>query len=96
MNIDLNKLRELENLISDRIYLQIGKWRLYASDAGLSKTLAIECYSYFKEGANIAARKACDLVEVELGGGNIKLPLAKFISSGQMVELENILDNCLR
>ena len=96
MSIDSAQLRELEFAISDRIYMQVEKWHLHLGDAGLSEALAIECKAHIASGAAIAARKAFEGVEVQLGGGKIKLPLSKLISSGQLFELEEILETYCR
>jgi len=92
MTIDADQLRELQSAISERIYIQVEKWNLYLGDAGLSKNLALECQANLEQGAAIAARKSLEAVQVQLGGGNTKLPLARLISSGQLFELEEILD----
>ncbi len=92
MALSTDQLRELENSIADRIFLQVENWHLYLGDAGLSEALAIECQANLAHGANAAARKACEGVQVRLGGGNSKMPLSKLISSGQVFELEEILD----
>ena len=87
-----DQLRELEISIADRIYLQVQKWNLYLGDAGLSKALAIECQANLEKGAREAATKAFESVIVRLGGGNTEVPLSKLISSGQVFELEEILE----
>ncbi len=92
MSITTNELRELENLISDRIHLQVENWHLYLGDAGLSEALALECQLHLHDGPNVAARKAFEGVQVQLGGGNTKMSLSRLISSGQIFELEEILD----
>ncbi len=92
MTLDAAQLRELELSISDRIYIKIEKWNLYLGDAGLSEALAIECQAHVNDGASIAARKALESVEVQLGDGITKLPLSRLISSGQIFELEEILN----
>ncbi len=86
------RIREIKRAISDRIYIQIENWHLYLGDAGLSEALAIECEANIKEGSAVAARKALEAVQVKLGAGNTKLPLARLISSGQIFDLEDILD----
>ena len=91
MNTDPSQLRDLELLIADRLYIQIESWNLYLGNAGLAQALAIECFVNIHEGAKAAAKKALDAVQVELGGGNIKLPLSRLISSSQIFELEEIL-----
>ena len=92
MTISTSQLRDLENSIADRIFLQVEKWHLYLGDAGLAEALAIECQTYLNDGASAASRKAFESVEVQLGGGNTKIPLSRLISSGQIYELEEILD----
>ncbi|ABX08217.1 DUF3181 family protein [Prochlorococcus marinus] len=92
MTIDSNQLRDIQNAISDRIYIQIENWNLYLGDAGLSQKLAIECKANLDNGSAVAARKAIEAVQVRLGGGNTQLPLARLISSAQIFELEEILD----
>ena len=86
------QLHELEISIADRIYLQVQKWNLYLGDAGLSKALAIECQANLEKGSREAAEKAFESVIVRLGGGNTEIPLSKLISSGQVFELEEILE----
>ncbi len=95
MSRELDKLHELEVIISDRIYLQIQNWNLSLGDAGLSKALAIECQANINEGVSIAVRKACEAVEVNLGGGKNKIPLYSLIPQGQISDLEDILDKYL-
>ncbi|KGG13104.1 MULTISPECIES: DUF3181 family protein [Prochlorococcus] len=92
MNLDLDQFRELESSISDRIYIQVEKWHLYLGDAGLAESLAIECKANLHQGASIAARKALEAVQVRMGGGKVKFPLARLVSSGQIFDLEEILD----
>ena len=58
----------------------------------MSKALAIECQANLDKGFDVAARKAFDSVMVKLGGGNTEIPLSKLISSGQVFELEEILE----
>ena len=91
-SIDASQLHELEVLIEDRLYIQVGKWNLYLGDAGLAKDLAIECQINFQQGANVAARKALEAVQVKLGGGSTKLALSRLIPTSQFFDLEEILD----
>ncbi len=93
MSIHSDKLRELEIMIADRVYLQVEKWHLYLGDAGLAKDLAIECHANLCNGVPIAVRKACDCIEVKLGGGNSRLSLTKLLPPSQIIELEDILDS---
>ncbi|WP_320663316.1 DUF3181 family protein [Prochlorococcus sp. MIT 1223] len=91
MTLDENHLREIEVLIADRIYIRVANWNLYLGDAGLAKALAIECSVNLGEGPEIAARKALEGVQVNLGSGNTKLPLGRLIPPGQIFDLEEIL-----
>ncbi len=92
MDIKADQLNELQRSISDRIFIKVENWNLYLGDAGLSETLAIACVANLDKGANFAATKALEEVEVRLGGGSTKLPLRKLISSGQIFDLEEILE----
>ena len=91
MNLDPSEIRELEVAIADRIYIQVGNWHLYLGDAGVAKSLALECQSLLDQGPDIAARKALESVYVNLGGGNTRLPLARLIPPSQIFDLEDIL-----
>ena len=93
MTLESTKLRELELLIADNLYIQICSWNLYLGDAGIAKQLAIECSAFLDQGASIAARKALEAVNVQLGGGQTTLPLSSLIPSGQIFELEEILES---
>ena len=92
MTIDPADLKELQLSLADRIYLQIASWHLYLGDAGLAENLAIECSVRLNEGANVAARQALESVQVPLGGGSTRLPLARLIPASQLRDLEEILD----
>ena len=91
MKVNQVDFRDLQSSIADRIFIQVENWHLYLGDAGLSEALAIECTAYLDEGSNIAARKSLEAVQVSLGGGSLKVPLARLISPGQIFELEEIL-----
>ena len=91
-SIDASQIRELEVLIADRLFIQVGNWNLYLGDAGLAKDLAIECQINIQEGANVSARKALEAVQVKLGGGSTKLPLSRLIPPNQFFDLEEILE----
>ncbi len=92
MTFDSADLRELQASIGDRIYIQIASWHLYLSDAGLSEALALECSAKLDQGANVAARYGLESVQVQLAGGNSRLPLARLIPSSQLFDLEEILE----
>lgn len=91
-SIDASQISELEVLIADRLFIQVGNWNLYLGDAGLAKDLAIECQINVQQGANVAARKALEAVQVKLGGGGTKLPLSRLIPPNQLFDLEEILE----
>ena len=89
---DSSQIRELTISIADRLFIQVGNWNLYLGDAGLAKELAIECQANFEQGANIAARKGLEAIQVKLGGGATTLPLSRLIPSNQLFDLEEILE----
>ena len=92
MNSNNNSISDLENLIAESICLKIEKWNLYLGDAGLAKELAIECQANFDQGANVAAKKGLEAIQVKLGGGTTCLPLSRLIPSNQLFDLEEILE----
>ncbi len=91
MNLDPSQIRDLQISIGDRLYIQVASWHLYLGDAGLAEALAIECTAYLDQGETVAARKALEAVQVPLGEGSTRLPLARLIPSGQIFDLEEIL-----
>ncbi len=92
MTLQPTELRELQLAIADRLYIQVASWNLYLGDAGLAEQLAIACNANLDQGASVAARKALEAVQVSLAGGNTRLPLARLIPSGQIFDLEELLD----
>ena len=90
MSLEPNELRELKDLIADRLYLQVEKWHLYFGDAGLAEALALECNVNLHQGASTAARKALEAVQVNVGG-NTTLPVARFVTPSQLFDLEEIV-----
>ncbi len=96
MTLDAAELQDLKGLIADRLYIQVASWHLYLGDAGLAENLALECNAYLDQGVSVAARKALESVQVELAGGTTRLPLARLMPSGQIYDLEDILDSYCR
>lgn len=92
MSLSASDLRELEVALADRLYLQIAGWHLYLGDAGLAQALAIECAARLDQGAAVAARQSLEAVQVPIGGGSTRLPLARLIPSGQLRDLEDVLE----
>ena len=96
MSLDASDLRDLTTALSDRIYVQVAGWHLYLGDAGLAEPLAIECSARIDQGAAIAARQALEALQVPLGGGSTKLPLARLVPAIQLRDLEEILEEYCR
>ena len=95
MTLDAADLRDLTAALSDRLYLQVAGWHLYLGDAGLAEALAIECSALLDHGPAVCARRALEAVQVPIGAGSGKLPLARLLPSSQLSELEQILeDHC--
>ena len=49
-------ISDLENVISEKVFIKIEKWNLYLGDAGLARHLAIECISNKDQGPLEAAK----------------------------------------
>lgn len=91
MSLNPRDLEELTRSIADRLYLQVAGWHLYLGDAGLAETLAIECAGRLDQGAAVCARQALEGVQVPIGGGATRLPLARLVPAGQLRDLEELL-----
>lgn len=92
MSLSAGDLKDLEVALADRLYLQVAGWHLYLGDAGLAQTLAIECAARLEQGAGVCARQALEAVQVPIGAGSTRLPLARLIPAGQLRDLEEILE----
>ncbi len=92
MTLDSADFQDLEIAIGERIYLQIAKWRLSLGDAGVAKELAIECCVHLDKGSQLSVKKALEAFQIQVGGGESKMPLGLFLTSSQIKELEEILD----
>ena len=87
------QISDLENIISERIFIKIEKWNLYLGDAGLARSLAIECISNKDQGASEAAKISLKETNVKVGDGVKSIPLMNLITSSQIIELEEILES---
>jgi hypothetical protein len=92
MSLSAGDLKDLEVALADRLYLQVAGWHLYLGDAGLAQTLAIECAARLDQGTAVCARQALEAVQVPIGGGGTRLPLARLIPAGQLRDLEEVLE----
>ena len=86
-------IRDLENIISEKIFIKIEKWNLYLGDAGLARNLAIECISNKDKGASEAAKISLKEINVKVGDGVKSIALINLITSSQIIELEEILES---
>ena len=93
MTLSASEIRDLQLEIADRLYIQIGGWHLYLGDAGVAEALAIECAARLDQGSGVCARQALEAVQVPIGGGSSKLPLAGLVPAGQLQDLEDLLAN---
>ena len=87
------RISDLENLISDKVFIRIENWNLYLGDAGLARNLAIECISNKDQGASEAAKISLRAINVNVGDGVESIPLNNLITSSQILELEEILES---
>ncbi len=87
------QISDLENIISERIFIKIERWNLYLGDAGLARNLALECIGNLEKGSYEAAKLSLDSIEVKIGNGNQTIPLSKMITPSQISDLAEILEN---
>ena len=87
------RISDLENVISERVFIKIEKWNLYLGDAGLSRHLALECISNKDRGSLEAAKLSLKAINVKVGDGVNSIPLINLITNSQILELEEILES---
>ena len=88
----LIQISDLENIISEKVFIKIEKWNLYLGDAGLARLLAIECISNKDRGPMEAAKISLKAINVKVGDGVKSIPLINLITASQIIELEEILE----
>jgi len=86
-------ISDLENVISEKVFIKIEKWNLYLGDAGLSRSLAIECISNKDQGSLEATKISLKAINVKVGDGVNSIPLINLITTSQILELEEILES---
>ncbi len=86
------QISDLENIISEKIFIKIEKWNLYLGDAGLARNLAIECISNSNKGSQEAAKLSLNTIKVKIGDGEKTIPLSNLVTSSQISDLEEILE----
>ena len=86
------QISDLEDIISEKIFIKIEKWNLYLGDAGLARNLAIECIANLNKGPLEAAKLSLNALEVKIGDGNHTIPLFKLVTESQISDLEQILN----
>ena len=87
------RISDLENIISEKVFIKIEKWNLYLGDAGLARQLAIECISNKDQGTSEAAKISLKAINVKVGDGVKNIPLINLVTSSQILELEKILES---
>ena len=87
------QISDLENIISEKVFIKVEKWNLYLGDAGLSRNLAIECIRNKDQGPLEAAEISLKAINVKVGDGVNSIPLINFITNSQIRELEEILES---
>ena len=87
------QISDLENIISDKIFIKIENWNLYLGDAGLARYLAIECINNKDQGPFEAAKISLKAINVKVGDGDNNIPLINLITTSQILELEEILES---
>ena len=84
---------DLENVISEKVFIKIEKWNLYLGDAGLERNLAIECISNKDQVPLEAAKLSLKAINVKVGDGANSIPLINLITNSQILELQEILES---
>jgi len=87
------RISDLENVISEKVFIKIEKWNLYLGDAGLARNLAIECISNKDQGPLEAAKISLKAINVKVGDGVDSISLINLITTSQILELEEILES---
>ena len=87
------RIFDLENIISEKVFIKIEKWNLYLGDAGLARNLAIECISNKNQGPLEAAKISLKAINVKVGDGVNSIPLINLVTTSQIQELEEILES---
>ena len=87
------RISDLENIISEKVFIKIENWNLYLGDAGLARHLAIECISNKDQGPLGAAKISLKAINVKVGDGIKSIPLINLITIFQIQELEEILES---
>ena len=87
------QISDLENIISEKVFIKIEKWNLYLGDAGLARNLAIECINNKDQGQLEAAITSLKAINVKVGDGVNSIPLINLITKSQIQELEEILES---
>ena len=87
------RISDLENIISEKVFIKIENWNLYLGDAGLARNLAIECISNKDQGPLQAAKNSLNSIKVKVGEGVNSIPLIDLITVSQISELEEILED---
>ena len=86
-------ISDLENDISEKVFIKIEKWNLYLGDAGLARHLAIECISNRDQGPLEAAKLSLKAINLKVGDGVKSIPPINFITNSQILDLEEILES---
>ena len=86
-------ISDLENVISEKVFIKIERWNLYLGDAGLARHLAIECISKKDRGPLEDAKLSLKAINVKGGDGVNSIPLIDLITNSQIQELEEILES---
>ena len=87
------RISDLENIISEKVFIKIEKCNLYLGDAGLARNLAIECISNKDQGPLEAAKISLKSINVKVGDGVNSIPLINLITNSQILELEEIFES---
>ena len=86
-------ISELENIISEKVFIKIENWNLYLGDAGLARNLAMECISNKEKDLSETVKISLKRINVKVGDGVNSIPLINLVTTSQILELEEILES---
>ena len=75
-------ISDLEDIISEKVFIKIEKWNLYLGDAGIARNLAIECIGNKDKDPLEAAKLSLKAINVKVGAvsyTHLTLPTRIFV-----------------
>jgi len=89
------QIEALASEIGDKVYIDVGNWHLYLSDAKLHTVVAQKVYPLLEQDqlSETAITDILREIPVKLGGGRKELPLFDLIPTQCQTDLLSLLEN---